>query len=222
MRKFSIRTDDSYLEDPMKKGNRKTEFYRLWLQVNFLKVTEGLKKIAIVDTSLSENTDYVINLINSILKDKREEELSAIESGRIKEEDAYFSSKDYEIVAPGSVNNDPTIASTAAKCEAVIVLIKSGDHNGKQVERALDLLRIQEANVVGVILYDVNASLIKQYVFSSFSSSTRKLKEDINNTRNAAENARRAEEEFNDNASDTYPKSDESESDKDLQMPGDK
>ena len=226
MRKFSIRTEDSYLEDPMKKGNRKTEFYRLWLQVNFLKVTEGLKKIAIVDTSLSENTDYVINLINSILKDKREEELSAIESGRMKKEEAYFSSQDYEIVAPGSVNSDPTIAMTAAKCEAVIVLIKSGDHNGKQVERALDLLRIQEANVVGVILYDVNASLIKQYVFSSFSSSTRKLKEDINITRNAAENARRAEETINDdymdNASDTYPKSDESESDEDLQMPGDK
>ena len=102
----------------------------------------------------------------------------------MKKEDAYYSAPDYEIVAPGSVNNDPTIAETAAKCEATVLLIKSGDHNGKMIERALDLLRLQEANVVGAILYDVNSSLIKSYVFSYFSSSTRKLKENIYNTRN--------------------------------------
>ncbi|MBO4701322.1 MAG: hypothetical protein J5625_01535 [Lachnospiraceae bacterium] len=183
MRKFSIKKDDDYeFEKP--KGNKKTEFYRLWLQVNFLKITKGLKKIAIVDTSLTDDSHYVINLINSILKEERNKEISDIESGKLKKEDAYFSSPEYEIVAPGSVNNDPTIASTAAKCEATIVLIKSGDHNGKMIERALDLLRLQEANVVGAILYDVNSSLIKSYVFSFFSSSTRKLKENIYNTRN--------------------------------------
>ena len=183
MRKFSIKKDDDYeFEKP--KGNKKTEFYRLWLQVNFLKITKGLKKIAIVDTSLTDDSHYVINLIHSILKEQRNDEIADIESGRIKKEDAYFSSPDYEIVAPGSVNNDPTIAATAAKCDATIVLIKSGDHNGKMIERALDLLRLQEANVVGAILYDVNSSLIKSYVFSFFSSSTRKLKENIYNTRN--------------------------------------
>ncbi len=183
MRKFSIKKDDDYeFEKP--KGNKKTEFYRLWLQVNFLKITKGLKKIAIVDTSLTDDSHYVINLINSILKEERNKEISDIESGKLKKEEAYFSSPEYEIVAPGSVNNDPTIASTAAKCEATIVLIKSGDHNGKMIERALDLLRLQEANVVGAILYDVNSSLIKSYVFSFFSSSTRKLKENIYNTRN--------------------------------------
>ena len=149
-----------------------------------MKITKGLKKIAIVDTSLTDDSHYVINLINSILKEQRNTEISDIESGKIKKEDAYFSAPDYEIVAPGSVNNDPTIAATAAKCEAAIVLIKAGDHNGKMIERALDLLRLQEANVVGAILYDVNSSLIKSYVFSAFSSSTRKLKENIYNTRN--------------------------------------
>lgn len=182
MRKFSIKKDEEYEDKP--KENKKTEFYRLWLQVNFLKITKGLKKIAIVDTSLTDDSHYVINLIHSILKEQRNKEISDIESGRIQKEDAYFSSPDYEIVAPGSVNNDPTIAATAAKCEATIVLIKSGDHNGKMIERALDLLRLQEANVVGAILYDVNSSLIKSYVFSSFSSSTKKLKENIYNSRN--------------------------------------
>ena len=182
MRKFSIKKDEAYEDKP--KENKKTEFYRLWLQVNFLKITKGLKKIAIVDTSLTDDSHYVINLINSILKEERNKEISDIESGKLKKEEAYFSSPEYEIVAPGSVNNDPTIASTAAKCEATIVLIKSGDHNGKMIERALDLLRLQEANVVGAILYDVNSSLIKSYVFSFFSSSTRKLKENIYNTRN--------------------------------------
>ena len=182
MRKFSIKKDEEYEDKP--KENKKTEFYRLWLQVNFLKITKGLKKIAIVDTSLTDDSHYVINFIHSILKEQRNKEISDIESGRIKKEDAYFSSPDYEIVAPGSVNNDPTIAATAAKCDATIVLIKSGDHNGKMIERALDLLRLQEANVVGAILYDVNSSLIKSYVFSSFSSSTKKLKENIYNSRN--------------------------------------
>lgn len=182
MRKFSIKKDEEYEDKP--KENKKTEFYRLWLQVNFLKITKGLKKIAIVDTSLTDDSHYVINLIHSILKEQRNKEISDIENGRIPKEDAYFSSPDYEIVAPGSVNNDPTIAATAAKCDATIVLIKSGDHNGKMIERALDLLRLQEANVVGAILYDVNSSLIKSYVFSSFSSSTKKLKENIYNSRN--------------------------------------
>ena len=182
MRKFSIKKDEAYEDKP--KANKKTEFYRLWLQVNFLKITKGLKKIAIVDTSLTDDSHYVINLIHSILKEQRNNEIADIESGKIKKEDAYFSSPEYEIVAPGSVNNDPAIAATAAKCEATIVLIKSGDHNGKMIERALDLLRLQEANVVGAILYDVNSSLIKSYVFSFFSSSTKKLKENIYNTRN--------------------------------------
>lgn len=182
MRKFSIKKDEEYEDKP--RENKKTEFYRLWLQVNFLKITKGLKKIAIVDTSLTDDSHYVINLIHCILKEQRNNEISDIESGKIKKEDAYFSSPEYEIVAPGSVNNDPTIAATAAKCEATIVLIKSGDHNGKMIERALDLLRLQEANVVGAILYDVNSSLIKSYVFSSFSSSTKKLKENIYNSRN--------------------------------------
>jgi len=185
MRKFSIRKVGDY-EDAKTLTNKNTEFYRLWLQVNFLKITKGLKKIAIVDTTLTDDSHYVINLINGILKEQRSQEIADIESGKLKKEDAYFSSPDYEIVAPGSVNIDPTIAETAAKCEATIILIKSGDHNGKMIERALDLLRLQEANVVGAVLYDVNSSLIKSYVFSYFSSSTRKLKENIKNTREEA------------------------------------
>ena len=184
MRKYAINSNDSYLGDMKRKTNKKTEFYRLWLQVNYLKITKGYKKIAVVGTSLFENTDYVVNMLNSIVKEQRENEIFNIDRCNIRKEDAYFSSDEYEIIAPGSVNNDPTIAQTAAKCDAVIVLIKSGDHNGKLVERALDLLRLQEANVVGVILYDVNSYLIKRYVFSHFCSSTRKLRENIYNTIN--------------------------------------
>ena len=187
MRKYSLNSDDSYLGDMKRKKNKKTEFYRLWLQVNFLKKTEGFKKIAVVGTSLNENTDFVVNIINSIVKEQKENEIYDIDRSIIAKKDAYFSSPEYEIVAPGSVNNDPTIAGTAAKCDAVILLIKAGDHNGKLVERALDLLRTQEANVVGIILYDVNSILIKNYVFSPFCSSTRKLREDIYNARNSSD-----------------------------------
>ncbi len=187
MRKYSINKQDSYLGDMKRKQNKKTEFYRLWLQVNFLKVTRDYKKIAVVDTSLSENYDYVVNLLNSVVKEKKEEEIFNIDRSVIKKEDAYFSSPEYDLFAPGSVNRDPNIAVCVSKYEAVILLIKSGDHNGKQVERALDILRLQGANVVGVILYDVNSELIKRYVFSAFSSSTRKLKEEIDNAINASD-----------------------------------
>ena len=87
MRKFSIKKDEAYEDKP--KENKKTEFYRLWLQVNFLKITKGLKKIAIVDTSLTDDSHYVINLIHSILKEQRNDEIADIESGRIKKEDEH-------------------------------------------------------------------------------------------------------------------------------------
>ena len=114
-------------------------------------------------------------------------EIYDIDRSLIKKQDAFFSADDYELAMLESVNQNPEVAAQAAKYDAVIVLIKASDHNGKLIERALDILRIQEANVVGAILYDTNASLIKQYVFSPFCSPTKKLKEDIYNARNASD-----------------------------------
>lgn len=182
MRLYNRDSEESYLGHMAMKANKKTEFYSKWLEVNYLKVTAGYKKIAVVGTSLLDNTDYVVNHLNCIIKEQRENEIFKIDCCEIMKEDAYFSSPEYELISQGSVNMEPQVAVNAAKCDAVIVLIKAGDHNGKLVERALDLLRIQGANVVGAILYDVNSSLIKRYIFSPFCSSTKKLKEDIYNT----------------------------------------
>lgn len=187
MRKYNLDSDESYLGHMSMKENKKTEFYRQWLEVNYIKFTKGYKKIAVVGTSLQDNTDYVINHLNCIIKSERENEIFKIDCCEIMKEDAYFSSPEYELVTPGSVNADPKAAVTAAECDAVIVLIKAGDHNGRLVERALDLLRAQDANVIGTILYDVNSALIKRYIFSPFCSSTKKLKEDIFNARNASD-----------------------------------
>lgn len=184
MRKLNMEEGDSYLGNMSRRNRKKTEFYRQWLQVNYVKLTEGKKKIAVVGTSLGGNTEYVSNLLNLQLKDLREKEIYDIDRSIIKKEDAFYSSDDYELEMLESVNQNPEAAAQAAKFDAVIILIKASDHNGKLIERALDILRVQGANVVGAILYDTNASLIKQYVFSPFCSSTKKLKEDIYNARN--------------------------------------
>ena len=187
MRLYNRDSDESYLGHMSMKHKKKSEFYSKWLEVNYLKLTAGYKKIAVVGTSLLDNTDYVINHLNCILKEQRENEIFKIDCCEIMKEDAYFSSPEYELLTPGSVNMNPEVAVKAAECDAVIVLIKAGDHNGKLVERALDLLRTQGANVVGTILYDVNSALIKRYTFSPFCSSTKKLKEDIYNAINSSD-----------------------------------
>ncbi len=187
MRKLNMEAGDSYLGNMTKRNRKKTEFYRQWLSVNYVKLTKGMKRIAVVGTSLGSNTDYVSNLMNLQLKDLREKEIYDLDRNILKKEDAFFSADDYELAFLESVNQNPEAAVMAAKYDGVIVLIKASDHNGKLIERALDILRIQEANVIGAILYDTNASLIKQYVFSPFSSSTKKLKEDIYNARNASD-----------------------------------
>lgn len=181
MRKLNLEEGDKNPANVSRKKLNKTEFYRMWLMVNFVKVTKGMKKIAVVGTSLGGNTDYVNNLLTLQVKDLREKEIRDIDRNVIKKEEAVFSSDDYELALLESVNQNPEAAAKASEYEGVILLIKASDHNGKLVERALDLLRIQEANVVGAILYDTNASLIKQYVFSPLCSSTKKLKEDIFN-----------------------------------------
>lgn len=187
MRKLNMEVGDSYLGSMTKRNRKKTEFYRQWLQVNYVKLTKGKKKVAVVGTSLGGNTEYISNLLNLQLKDLREREIFDIDRSIKRKEDAFYSSDEYELTMLESVNQNPEAAMEAAKYDAVIVLIKASDHNGKLIERALDILRVQEANVVGAILYDTNASLIKQYVFSPFCSSTKKLKEDIYNARNASD-----------------------------------
>lgn len=187
MRKLNFESGDSYLGNMSKKNAVKTEFYRQWLQVNYKKITEGRKRIAIVGTSLHDNYDYVMNLVNLQVKELREKEIYQIDRMKIKKEDAFFSASDYELTFLGSVNDDPIVAEKAATYDGVIVLIKASDHNGKLIERGLDLLRIQGADVIGGILYETDAWLIRKYVFSPLSSSTKQLKEVIYNERNSSD-----------------------------------
>lgn len=187
MRKMDLESGEGYIVNITKNKKRKTEFYRMWLKVNYEKLTKGCKNIAVVGTSLNKDTDYVTNLLYIQLKELKDREIHLIDRGEMLEEDRVYTVEDYNLSALESVNVNPQAAADAAKCDAVIVLVKASDHNGKLVERALDLLRTQGANVVGIILYDTNASLIKNYVFSPLCSSTKKLKEDIYNAVNSSD-----------------------------------
>ena len=187
MRKLDYKLGESYMGDLSERTTRKTEFYRQWLQVNYMTVTKGMKKVAVIGTSLGDNTDFVINLLNSQIKNLRESETRQIDEGVLSKDEAFYTSADYEIAYIGSVNKNALVAAEALKYDGVILLIKAGDHNGKLVERALDILRTQKANVCGAILYDTNAALIKNYVFPPLCSSTKKLKEDIYNAINSSD-----------------------------------
>lgn len=187
MRKKNYEKDDSYLGNMTGRNVVKTEFYRKWIQVNYKKITAGKKRIAVVGTSLKDNCDYVMNLLSLQVKELKEKEIHDIDHSIIKPEDAFYSSDGYELTFVGSVNDNPQIAQKAAEYDGVIVLLKAGDHNGKLIERALDLLRVQGADVIGAILYEADAGLTRRYVFSPFCSSTKILKEEIYNELDASD-----------------------------------
>ena len=46
-------------------------------------------------------------------------------------------------------------------------MVQMGAHNGKLIERALDLLTKQGCRVVGALLYDGDASLLRTYYFQA-------------------------------------------------------
>ena len=98
--------------------------------------------------------------------------------GNLKDEDAFYTSPEYELLKRGSINEDADVAVDCADADGVIVMVQMGAHNGKLVERALDLLVKQQCNVLGALLYDGDAALLKMYYFEPLPFGSKAEKEE--------------------------------------------
>lgn len=150
---------------------RKIDPSRLWgqqaIKVNFRTFTKGCKRIVVADTSLKEKNDYPFELIKDAKQQLEQDELLAIAMGERKEEDAFFTAEDYTLIKTASINVDAEVVTECATADGVILLVQTGAHNGKLLERAIDLLIKQGCNIVGALLYDGDASLLKMYYFDT-------------------------------------------------------
>lgn len=115
-------------------------------------------------------------------KHKRAEERFAVEKER-KVNFAYFGSGEQVIVplwdketeavarAAGQAGckscagllEHPELCETLRQADGVILAVKSGRDNGKQIDKAVSLLRKQNCKITGTILYNVSARLYRAY-----------------------------------------------------------
>ena len=144
---------------------------RLWgrqvIKLNYKKLTSDCKKIVVTDTAIRGKSDFAFELLRDAKMKLEQDELLAIAMGSLEDEKAFYTSSDYELIRKASVSEDADVAADCSDADGVIIMVQMGAHNGKLLERALDLLVKQECNVVGALLYDGDASLLKMYYFES-------------------------------------------------------
>lgn len=142
---------------------------RLWgrqaIKLNYAVLTKGCKKIVAADTSLNGKTEFAFGLLRDAKQKLEQDELLAIAMGDVKEEDAFFTSDDYVLMKVPSINEDAEAVVECAKADGVILMVQAGTHNGKLLERAMDLLVKQNCKILGALIYEGDASLLKMYYY---------------------------------------------------------
>lgn len=157
---------------------------RLWgrqvIKLNFKALTADCKKIVVTDTSVNGKSEFAFELLRDAKMKLEQDELLAIAMGDVKDGDAFYTSGNYELLRMPSINEDADVAVNCAEADAVIVMVQMCAHNGKLLERAMDLLDKQGCNVVGALLYDGDATMLKMYYFEPlpFGSKSDKAEEE--------------------------------------------
>lgn len=150
-------------------GQRKKNPAWLWnrqvIKLNYDVFTKGYKHIAVADTSLHDKSDLPFVVLKDAKQKLEQDELLSIGMGEIKEEDAFYTSEDYTLIKTASINEDAEGAKECAKADAVILLVQAGAHNGKLLERAMDLLLKQKCNIIAALLYDSDPFISKMYYY---------------------------------------------------------
>lgn len=147
------------------------------IKLNYNAFTKGCKKIVVTDTSLKGKTDFPYELLRDAKEKLEQDELLAIAMGEVKEGNEFYSAEDYALVKTDSINVNALVAEECAKADGVILMVRMGAHNGKLLERAIDLLTKQECNILGALLYDGDASLLKMYYYEPLLFGSKERKE---------------------------------------------
>lgn len=144
---------------------------RLWgrqaIKLNYKALTKDCKKIVVTDTAVRSKSEFPFQILKDAKQKLEQDELLAIAMGNMKDDDAFFTSPDYEITRVESINDDVDVVEECAKAEGVILMVQMGAHNSKLLERAIDVLVKQGCNILGALLYDGDSTLLKMYYFDS-------------------------------------------------------
>lgn len=157
---------------------------RLWgrqaIKLNYSRFTEGCKKIVVTDTAVKGKSEFAFQILKDAKQKLEQDELLAIAMGNMKDEDAFFTAADYELKRVNPINEDADVVVECATADGVVLMVQMGAHNGKLLERAMDILIKQRCNILGALLYDGDASILKMYYFESlpFGSKSEKQEEE--------------------------------------------
>ncbi len=142
---------------------------RLWgrqvIKLNYRTLTAECRKIVVTDTALRNRNEFPFELLRDAKQKLEQDELLAIAMGDIKDENAFYTSSDYMLTKVAPINEDAEVVMECAEADGVILMVPMGAHNGKLLERSMDLLVKQKCNVIGALLYDGDPSLLKMYYF---------------------------------------------------------
>lgn len=149
--------------------NKEENRQKLWsnqvIQMNYEALCGERKMIAVTDLAVEGDADYAYEVLEEAKQRLEQEELMAMADGTLKEQDALYTLPDYSLKQVKAVNKDAQGAKQCAKAEATILLVPAGAHNGKLLERAIDLLYKQGCNIAGALIYDGDPRLLKAYYF---------------------------------------------------------
>ena len=162
-------------------AKKKPENSRLWgrdaIKLNLRALGKNCKKIVVTDTSLKGKTDFAFEILRDAKEKLEQDELLSIAMGEMKEGNEFFTSQEYSLCKTESVNINALVAEECAKADGVILMVRMGAHNGKLLERAIDLLTKQGCNILGALLYDGDATLLKMYYYKSLLFSNKERQE---------------------------------------------
>lgn len=155
---------------------------RLWanrvIQMNYRTFCGNNKVIAVTDLSTDSDADYAFEILEEAKQKLEQEELMALATGALKEEQALYTLSEYCLQQVNAINKDAQGILQCAEAEGTILMVPAGAHNGKLIERAINLLCKQGCNIVGALIYDGDPRLLKAYYFEPVLFTSKDKRED--------------------------------------------
>lgn len=143
---------------------------------NLRKCAEGCMNIAVTDISIKPASERAFETLLHLKLLNEQEEMTEIAKGDLAEEDACFSAPNFRLDSKDAFKENADVAAECAKYDGTILLVRAGEHNAQVVERAINFLKKQGCNIIGVQLYDADAWILRFYYYRPVSFLNRKDK----------------------------------------------
>lgn len=171
-------------------GEEKNGHNRMSIQIaklNLKKSCEGCMDIAVTDISVTPKADTPFELLLHLKLLNEQDEMTDIARGDLEENKACFTAANFRMDPKVSFEEDPNVVTECAKYDGTILLVRAGEHNTKVIERALNFMHKQGCNIVGALLYDADAWILKFYYYTPINIFGRKKPVEVSMTQESEE-----------------------------------